>query len=243
MVEGIAVCFYKDFKFYFQSKMIYLILFIYAALSAGITFYASNFLTDTTENMQQFFKFQPQMMALFIPALTMRLWADEYRYNTLEILLSQPIGFFAVAFGKFLACWAVTGLMLVSSFVVWGVAASLVPLKNEWILLNYIMTFMMAGSLCAVSLFAAIWSYNSLGAFLLSLVACHLIINLNFDSLITYLIPDSIMMSDLLKVFDFKLLFNDMIIGQISFVAVLYFCLLIVAGVGLTTYAVDFKRR
>lgn len=243
IVREIAVCLGKDFKFYFQSKMIFIILPVYAALSAGITFYASDFLSHTTVNMQQFFRFQPQLMSVLIPALTMRLWADEYRNNTLEILLSQPISFFSVVCGKFLACWLVVGLMLLSSFGVWLIAASLVPLENGWILLNYFITFLMTGSLCAVSLFAAVWVYNGLGAFLLSLVCCHLLVSLNFDQPVAYLLPNNVMMTDLLRCFDFKMLFNDMIMGQINFSSIFYFGLLIVAGVGLTTYAVDFKRR
>ena len=78
-----AVCFYKDFKFYFQSKMIYLIVLIYAALIAGLTFYATDFVAQTDPALRQFFKLQTDILPLFVPALTMRLWADEYKHNTL----------------------------------------------------------------------------------------------------------------------------------------------------------------
>ena len=164
-----AVCFYKDFKFYFQSKMIYLIVLIYAALIAGLTFYATDFVAQTDPALRQFFKLQTDILPLFVPALTMRQWADEYKHNTLEILLSQPVSWNAFVWGKFLAAWAVTGIMLVSTFGIWLLSAFYVPLDNSWILWSYVMSFLMAGALCAVCSLVASLCYNALGAFIMAL--------------------------------------------------------------------------
>lgn len=242
MTGEITTCFYKDFKFYFQSRMIYLVLLIYTAMSAGIPFYASDFYNDTTVNLYQFFRFQPSIMAMIIPALTMRLWADEDKYNTLEVLLSQPISYVSVVWGKFLAAWAVVGIMLVASMGFWLIVSLMVPLDNWWVLSNYLITFLMAGSLCAISSLAACLCYNALGAFLAALAACVVITTASFGSWTARLVSESIVMAKLTKAFDFSRQFNDMIMGQVGVAPIIYFVLLAIAALWLSAAAVEYKR-
>ena len=238
-----AVCVYKDFKFYYQSKMIYLIVLIYAALIAGLTFYATDFVAQTDPALRQFFKLQTDILPLFVPALTMRLWADEYKHNTLEILLSQPVSWNAFVWGKFLAAWAVTGIMLVSTFGIWLLSAFYVPLDNSWILWSYVMSFLMAGALCAVCSLVASLCYNALGAFIMALGVCCVLVYVRFDSLWENILGEHLIIRNFLGAFDFQKQFFSLIDGQISIAAVSYFVLLIAASLGLSAAAVDYKRN
>ncbi len=243
MKKDILTFFYKDLKFYFQSKMIYLLLFIYVALSGSITFYASDFFANTTTNMYQFFKFQPGVWALIIPAITMRLWADEYKQNTLEVILAQPVSYVSVVLGKFLASWAVVGIMLIASMPIWWCVDWLVDTENVIVLGNYFIVFMMSGSLCAISFFVASLCYNVLGAFLIGLVACSAVISVSFKWLVDKLVPDSAIFMKLTNAFNFSLQYNDMINGQINISSMLYFVLIIVFTLSFSIVAVNYKRN
>lgn len=244
MLRDIMTCWGKDFNFYFRSKMVYVLLLVYLAMSVGFTFYVSNFYSETTINLYQFFKYQPAIWALIVPALTMRLWADEYRHNTLEILLVQPISNAAIVIGKFLAVWAICGLMIVVNFGVWFVVGLIVPLDNFWVLINYSVTFLAVGSLCAVSAATAAFCYNILGAFLVSLAICMVITMADFSSWLSrFSDENSWQWLQFVKAFDFAKQFDNMIMGRIDAAEVVYFVLLMFAGVGISMVATEYKRN
>ena len=223
--------------------MIYLLLVIYVSLCGAITLYASDFFANTTTNMYQFFKFQPGIWALIIPAITMRLWADEYRQNTLEVILAQPISYICVVLGKFLASWAVVCIMLIASMPIWWCVDLLTGTENLIVWGNYFIVFIMSGSLCAISFFVASICYNVLGAFLIGLVACSAMISVSFKWMVDKLVPDSAVFMKLTNAFNFSLQYNDMINGQISISSVLYFLLIIVFSLSFSIIAVNYKRN
>ena len=237
------ICFVKDFSAYFRTGIIYILVPLYALLSVVITLYATDFYANTMVNMQQFFMYQPALMSLFVPALTMRFWTDEYKNNTLELLLSQPIFFLSVVLGKFFAAWFAILLMLISSTPLWGIVAYLTELDNSWIFVNYLVTFFMSGSLCAIAALASSFTFNGLGAFLISVAVCMLFTNISFSSLLARLLPENIAVINLMKTFDFRALYNEMIMGQVSLPAFVYFILMIIFCLALNVETVEYKRR
>lgn len=243
MIHDALICFYKDFKFYFASRIIYILLVLYILLSVGITFWGTDFTEDSAVNLQQFFYNQPLIMAIIIPALTMRSIADEYRSRTLEIIMAQPISRQAFVIGKFAAAWSVCGIMLVSSFSVWLILALLLDLDNFWVLWCYISTFIMSGALCAVSLLAASFSVHVLGAFALSLSVCFLIININLGWIAGLFTKHSLIASKIAASFSFVGQYNNMVLGQIGLASLLYFISLTAAFVWLTGIVLNYKRR
>ena len=243
MKNDILTFFYKDFKFYFQSKMIYLLMFIYVAMCSAITLYASDFFVHTQPDFYQFFKFQPGVLALIIPAVTMRLWADEYKQNTLEVILAQPVKYRDIVLGKFFASWIVISIMIIASMPLWWCVALMIDLNNGIILANYIMVILIAGSLCSLSFLVASLSYNMLGAFLSGLVVCSMVISVSFKWMVEKLVPDNVIFMKLVNAFNFSLQYNDIISGQINISSLLYFGLLIVLALFLSVMAVDYKRN
>ncbi len=241
-LRDVLTCWGKEFRLYFQSRIVYLLLFVYAAMAAVFTLYASDFYNNTAVNLYQFFRFQPGIAAMIVPALTMRLWADEYRHNTLEVLLAQPISYAAIATGKFLAAWSIAGIMLVSSAGFWLIVGVMVPLDNGWIAANYLFTFLMAGSLCAVSAAVSAFCYNVLAAFLSSLAVCIVLAAARFSSWAEKFMPDNLLIMQLSKAFDFGQQYNDLISGQARFAAVAYFVLVIGAALWVNIIAVEYKR-
>ena len=242
MLKKLKICFTKEFNFYFQSKMAYLLFFIYTAMTTSIMFYTSDFYSNTTTNFYQFFKLQPGVMAMIIPAITMRLWADEYRNNTLEILLTQPVSYLVIVLGKFLAAWSIVGIMFVFSMGVWGATSFVVEMDSSWILINYALAMLMSGVLCAVSMLVASLCYNTLGAFLVALIVCIILISVSFGGWISSFIPENVFLMRLFTAFDLGRLYEDMILGQPNIAALLYFVLLICFAIWLSIIAVEYKR-
>ena len=242
MLKKLKICFTKEFNFYFQSKMAYLLFFIYTAMTTSIMFYTSDFYSNTTANFYQFFKLQPGVMAMIIPAITMRLWADEYRNNTLEILLTQPVSYLVIVLGKFFAAWSIVGIMFVFSMGVWGATSFVVEMDSSWILINYALAMLMSGVLCAVSMLVASLCYNMIGAFLLGCVTCSMVISVSFRWLVDKLVPDNAIFMKVVNAFNFSMQYNDIIAGQINISSILYFGLIIVFGLVLSVVALDYKR-
>ena len=240
--KDILTFFYKDFKFYFQSKMIYLLLIVYVALSVSATLYASDFFVNSDINLIQFFRFQPAALALIIPAVVMRLWADEYKQNTLEVVLSQPVVYRDIVLGKFLAAWAVIGVLLLASMPFWWCVALFIDMNNLIVLANYFIVFLVAGSLCALSFLVASLCYNMLGAFLLGLISCSVVISASFKWLVDKLVPDNAVLMNLVNAFNFSVQYNDMIGGQINISSIVYFLIIIVFSLVLSVMAVGCKR-
>ena len=243
MIKDVFICWNKDFKFYFQSKMIYLVLFIYGTMITALTLYASNFVNYSSVNMYQFFRYQPGVLAMIIPALTMRAWADEYKHNTLEILLSQPIDLWAIVIGKFLAAWSVVGIMILMSCGVWLELILVLPLDSGWIAINYAATLLMAGSLCAMASMMSAICYNMIGAFLSSLAVCMLMVTANWSGWVNKILPDNWSVAKVLTAFDFNEQFNKIIMGQVDVATLIYFMLIIGFALWIERVGIEYKRR
>ena len=177
-LRDVLTCWGKEFRLYFQSRIVYLLLFVYAAIATG----------------------------------------------------------------KFLAAWSIAGIMLVSSAGFWLIVGVMVPLDNGWIAANYLFTFLMAGSLCAVSAAVSAFCYNVLAAFLSSLAVCIVLAAARFSSWAEKFMPDNLLIMQLSKAFDFGQQYNDLISGQARFAAVAYFVLVIGAALWVNIIAVEYKR-
>ncbi len=243
MMYDALTCFYKDFKFYFASRIIYLLLALYILISVGLTFWGTDFYNDSTINLQQFFANQPLVFAIIIPALTMRSIADEYRDHTLEIIMAQPISRLAFVLGKFMAAWAICGVMLIASMSFWFLLSFWLALDNFWILWCYVAAWIASGTLCALSLLAASFFAHMLSAFALSLAVCFLLTNLNLGWIGGLFTQHSLLALKIAGSFSFAAQYDNMISGQISLSSLMYFASTTAAFVWLTGAVLDYKRR
>ncbi len=241
-VNNMIVFFLKEFKSFFQNKMIYVLLPIYLVINFTTVIYFSDFLSVASSSMQQFFLLQPRIFLIFVPALTMRIWVEEYKNNTWEILLSQPISIAAAVIGKFLAVWAVTGIMLLSSTVLWGITAWFVGCDNVWVLTNYLMTFLIIGIMCAVSAWAGALCFNYVGAFLLSWAFLAILFAVNFDNLINKIMAVFVDNFNARVFSDFAEIAASLVSGEIKTAFIFYAIALIAAALWANVVAVEYKR-
>ena len=242
MLKSLTAIYLKDFASYFRSRIAYAVLFIYLVLSMILNFYTAGYFELLNDNMQSFFFYQPELLLLFIPALAVKVWTDERRYGTLEILLTNPLSYKAVVIGKFLALWSFCGIMLVATFPLWLTTNILLPADNINIFFSYMSLFLAAGGLCAVSCAVSSAVSGAATSYILSLFVCAVIKLVNFDYIFRLLnIPTELALK-ISHSLNFDYQYLNLIQGQAGLAEFIYFAGLITAALWFNVVMVEYKR-
>jgi ABC-2 type transport system permease protein len=173
MRELFAV-FKREFAAYFATPLAYVFIVIFLFAMGTFTFYIGHFFENGTADLQVFFGFHPWLYLFLVPAISMRLWAEERRTGTMELLLTLPIPLWATVTGKYLAAWAFTGVALVLTFPIWITVNYLGHPDNGVILASYVGSFLMAGAYLAIGACISACTQNQVIAFVVSVVVCFL---------------------------------------------------------------------
>ncbi|QKK02819.1 MAG: ABC transporter permease subunit [Pseudomonadota bacterium] len=157
---------------YFATPVAYVFIVIFLVMSAAFTFYLGGFFEREIADLEPFFRFHPWLYLFLVPAVGMRLWAEERKYGTIELLLTLPISVSEAVVGKFLAAWLFVGLALALTFPMWITVNILGNPDNGVILAAYIGSWLMAGGLLAISACLSATTRNQIVAFIVSVVVC-----------------------------------------------------------------------
>ena len=157
---------------YFSTPVAYVFIVIFLVLAGVFTFYLGGLYERGQADLQPFFTFHPWLYLFLIPALSMRLWAEERKAGTIELLMTLPVSIGEAVLGKFLAAWVFTGIALALTFPVWITINYLGEADNPVILLSYIGSFLMAGAYLAVGACVSAFTRNQVIAFVISFVIC-----------------------------------------------------------------------
>jgi len=157
---------------YFATPVAYVFIVIFLVMTAVFTFYLGNFYDRGIADLDPFFRFHPWLYLFLVPAISMRLWAEERKSGTIELLLTLPISLPQAVFGKFLAAWAFLGLALVLTFPLWLTVNYLGDPDNGAILAAYVGSWLMAGGMLAIGSCMSALTRNQVVAFILSVVVC-----------------------------------------------------------------------
>ena len=171
-MEGIRIIAGRELKSYFATPLAYVFIVIFLALAGALAFFVGNFFDRGQADLQAFFNFHPWLYLVLIPALAMRLWAEERKSGTVELLLTLPIPVWAAVVGKFLAAWAFAGIALALTFPFWLTVAYLGQPDHGVILASYIGSFLMAGGFLAIGACLSALTKNQVIAFVLTAAAC-----------------------------------------------------------------------
>ena len=178
------VVFKREFAAYFSTPVAYVFLIVYLLVSGYFTWILGDYYANDQADLQGFFANHPWVYVVLIPAVTMRLWAEERRGGTIELLLTLPISMTQAVVGKFLAAWAFTGVALALTFTEWLSVSYLGDPDHGVILASYIGSLLMAGGFLAVGSAVSALTKNQVIAFVLSLVSCLAIVFLGFPGVI-----------------------------------------------------------
>jgi ABC-2 type transport system permease protein len=183
------VIFRRELGAYFTTPIAYVFLVIFVFLSGIFTFYMGNFFARGQADLQPFFSFHPWLYLFLIPALAMRLWAEERRSGTVELLLTLPLTVTQAVLGKFLAAWFFTAIALVLTTPIWLTANYLGDPDNGVILAAYLGSLLMAGAFLAVGACLSALTRNQVIAFVVSAVVCLLFVLSGFPLVLDFFRP------------------------------------------------------
>jgi ABC-2 type transport system permease protein len=165
----------RELAGYFATPVAVVFLVIFLALQGALTFNLGNFFERNQADLQPFFNFLPWVLLLLVPALTMRLWAEERRQGTIELLLTLPITQWQAVLGKFLAAWAFCLLALLLTFPFVVTVNYLGRPDNAVIATGYMGGFLVAGCFLALGSAISATTKNQVIAFVLAVAACFLV--------------------------------------------------------------------
>ena len=173
-MSSVWTIFKREFAAYFATPLAYVFIVIFLFTMGAFTFYIGRFYENGIADLSVFFDYQPWLYLFFVPAISMRLWAEERRTGTMELLLTLPVPLWATVLGKFLAAWAFTGVALALTFPIWITVNYLGHPDNGVILASYIGSFLMAGGYMAIGACISATTNNQVIAFVVSVVVCFL---------------------------------------------------------------------
>ena len=161
---------------YFNSPVAYVFIVIFLLLNGFFTFMLGNYFLRGEANLNAFLMWHPWLYLFLVPAAGMRLWAEERRVGTLELLLTMPIAAWQAIVGKFLACWVFIGLSLFLTFPVVVTTSYLGDPDLGAMISGYVGSFLLAGAYLAVTVMTSSMTRNQVISFILSVVICFFLI-------------------------------------------------------------------
>ena len=173
-MSGLKSVFKREFASYFATPLAYVFIVIFLFLTGIFTFYLGRFFERGQADLESFFTYLPWLYIFLIPAISMRLWAEERKSGTIELLLTLPISRLAAVVGKYLAAWAFTAVALLGTLPLWLTVNLLGEPDNGVIVAGYLGSLLMAGSYLAISACLSALTRSQVIAFVLSVVVCFL---------------------------------------------------------------------
>jgi ABC-2 type transport system permease protein len=164
----------RELAGYFATPVAYVFIVIFLATSAALTFYVGGFFDRRQASLETFFSFHPWLYLFLIPAVAMRLWAEERKSGTVELLMTMPLSTGAAVLGKFVAAWLFIAAALALTFPMWITVNLLGEPDNGVILAGYLGSLLMAGAFLAIGSCMSALTRNQVVAFILAAAVCFL---------------------------------------------------------------------
>lgn len=242
-MRQIGVIFKRELTGYFATPIATVFLIIFLMLTGAFTFYLGNFFVRGQADLVPFFNFHPWLYLVLIPALAMRLWAEERRGGTIELLFTLPITLWEAVVGKFLAAWCFTGIALALTFPMWITVNLLGEPDNGIILAGYIGSFLLSGGFMAIGSCISAITKNQVIAFIISVIVSLGFILSGFPLVLDFFsgwAPQVFL--ELISSFSFLTHFNAISKGIIDIRDLIYFASLIVFWLFTTVLILEWKK-
>jgi ABC-2 type transport system permease protein len=214
---------------YFSSPVAYVFMVIFLLLTGFFTFTMDGNLFQVGQaSLESFFKWHPWLFLFLVPCVGMRLWAEERRVGTLELLLTKPITAWQAIVGKFLASWIFIGISLALTFPVVITVNFLGSPDNGTILAAYVGSFMMAGTYLAITSMTSSMTRNQVISFIISVVICLFLVLCGYAPVTDFLRRmDKPWVVDLVSSFSVMTHFESFRTGMLDSRDVIFFLLVI----------------
>ncbi len=239
----IATVFKRELASYFSTPLAYVFIVIFLMLSAALTFFLGGWYERSQADLLPFFGFHPWLYLFLVPAIAMRLWAEERKSGTIELLLTLPITVFQAVLGKYLAAWVFIGIALALTFPMWLTVNYLGSPDNGVILAAYLGSWLMAGAFLAVGSCMSAATNNQVIAFILSVVVCFMFILAGF-TLVFDVFKDwaPLPLLDAITSLSFLSHYQAISRGVLDLRDVAFFIVMILAWLLATAIVIDIKK-
>ena len=242
-MRAINIVMKREFDSYFSTHLAYVFILIFLVLSGVFTFYLGSFYERGQADLLPFFNFHPWLYLFLVPALSMRLWAEELKSGSIELLLTLPVTIVDAVVGKFLAAWIFAGISLMMTFPLWLTVNYLGDPDNGVIFTSYIGSWLMAGSFLAIGSCMSALSKSQVIAFILCGVVCLLFVLAGYPLVLNSIktwVP--LVVVDSVASLSFLNHFNSISRGIISLRDVLYFCSVQVVWLAATVVVINARQ-
>ena len=235
--------FAREFRGYFATPVAYVFIVIFLFLTGLFTFYVGDFYERGQADLEPFFRYHPWLYMLLIPAISMRLWSEERKAGTLELLMTLPVTLFEAVLGKFLAAWAFTSIALALTFPIWLTVNYLGDPDNTVIAAGYLGSLLMAGGFLAIGACISALTKNQVIAFVISFVICFIFNLSGFPVVLDFFrgwAPQAIV--EVIGSFSFLTHFTSIQKGVIDLRDIIFFATLIALWLYANMLAVEAKK-
>jgi ABC-2 type transport system permease protein len=171
-MRNVWIVFKREFLAYFTSPLAYVLIIIFCGLSIGLTMFFGGFIEAGDASLASFFWFHPWIYMIFGPAIGMRLWSEEHRMGTTELLLTMPISPWQAILGKYLAALSVLAATLLCTLGMVITVNDLGDPDNLTILSGYIGSFLVGAATIALTCAISAITRNQITCVLISVIIC-----------------------------------------------------------------------
>jgi ABC-2 type transport system permease protein len=239
----LPIIFKRELASYFATPLAYVFIVIFLVLSGVFTFYLGGFFESGQANLAPFFNFHPWLYLFLVPAIAMRLWAEERKSGSIELLMTLPITRFEAVTGKFFAAWVFAGLALLLTFPMILTVNYLGEPDNGAIVTGYIGSWLLAGGYLAIGSCMSALAKNQVIAFILAVGLSFLFMVSGFPMVLDAFsgwAPQALV--DAVASLSFLTRFEAISKGVIDLRDLLYFLTLIAAWLAATAVVIDLKK-
>jgi len=230
-MNGFLSVFKRELKGYFATPVAYVFLVIFLFFSGYLTF-KQGFFEIRQADLRTFFMNLPLLFIFMVPSTAMRMWSEERRSGSVELLFTLPITIPQAVLGKFFAAWAFLGIALLLTFPVPATVLYLGNPDKGLIVTGYIGSFLMAGAFLSIGSFFSALSKNQVISFILSVSACAILVYAGMPTTLNYLstvLPAGAVST--IESFSIQDHFDSILKGVLEFQDLSYFVLLIVGWI------------
>lgn len=233
----------RELASYFSTPLAYVFIVIFLVLAGVFTFYLGNFFERGQADLMPFFNFHPWLYLFLVPAISMRLWSEERKSGSIELLMTLPVTKLEAVLGKFMAAWLFIGLALLLTIPMWISVNYLGDPDNGVILTSYLGSWLMSGSFLAIGSCMSASTRSQVIAFILSVVICFLFILSGFPLVLNVFkdwAPSVVV--DAIASLSFLTHFSSISKGVLGLRDLLYFLSLIGSWLFATTIVIELQQ-
>jgi ABC-2 type transport system permease protein len=240
---NVGIVMRRELASYFATPLAYVFILIFLVLANAFTFYLGGYYERGQADLDPFFTFHPWLYLFLIPAISMKLWAEERKSGSIELLMTLPVTLRDAVLGKFFAAWIFTGLALALTFPLWITVNVLGSPDNGTIVAAYLGSLMLAGGFLAIGSCMSALTRNQVVAFILGVVVCFAFLLAGFPMVLDVFrswAPQAL--TDAIASLSFLTHFESIVKGVIDVRDLLYFAMLIGFFLVATAVALELRK-